>query len=153
MTKKPITPEGHRALREEIERLETVGRREIADRIKTAREWGDLKENAEYHDAKNDQALMETKIIRLNQALREAVVEEPVAAGVAGFGSTIELVNVANEKTNTYTLVGSTEADAAAGRLSAESPVGKALLGASAGDTVTVQTPAGKQQFKVLSLS
>ena len=153
MTKKPITPEGHRALREEIERLETVGRREIADRIKVAREWGDLKENSEYHDAKNDQALMETKILRLNQALNEAVVEEPVAKGVAGFGSTIELVNIASEKKVTYKLVGSTEADAAAGRLSAESPVGKALLGAGTGETVTVQTPVGKQQFKVLSLS
>ena len=153
MEKKPITAEGHKALQEEVQQLETVGRREIADRIKVAREWGDLKENSEYHDAKNDQAMLEAKITRLNQALREAVVEEGIAAGVVGFGSTVELVNVANEKTFTYTLVGSTEADAAAGRLSAESPVGRAVVGAKAGQTVAVETPAGKQKFKVLSVS
>lgn len=153
MEKKPITPQGHEDLKQEIEQLETVGRREIADRIKVAREWGDLKENSEYHDAKNDQALLEAKIARLNQALRDAVVEDSGANGVAGFGSTIELVNVTSEKKSTYTLVGSTEADAPSGRLSAESPVGRALLGARAGDTVSVETPGGKQKFKVLSLS
>lgn len=154
MTEKPITPEGLRALREEIAKLETVARPEIVERIKTAREWGDLKENSEYHDAKNDQALLEAKITRLSESLREAVaVETSKTDDVAGFGSTVELLDTATKKTIEYTLVGSTEANAAAGRLSTESPVGKALLGASLGETVPVQTPSGKVRFKVVSVS
>ncbi|MEX0992755.1 MAG: transcription elongation factor GreA [Solirubrobacterales bacterium] len=154
MAEKPITPEGLRALRDEIAKLETVARPEIVQRIKTAREWGDLKENSEYHDAKNDQALLEAKITRLSESLREAVaVEASKADDVAGFGSTVELLNTATKKTIEYTLVGSTEADAAAGRLSAESPVGKALLGARLGETFPVLTPSGQLRFKVVSVS
>src|ERR671917_598532 len=118
-----ITAEGLVALREEIQRLETDGRAEMAERIKAARELGDLKENAEYHIAKEDQAHLETKIQRLNQRLRAArVVDEET-------GRAMDLM-----------LVGPTEADLKSGRLSFESPVAQALVGARAGDTVTVET-------------
>ena len=154
MNEKAITPQGMQALREQIEHLETTARREVAERIKTAREWGDLKENAEYHDAKNDQGFLEAKIARLKEQLHDAVaVDTPAAADTVAFGSTVELVNVSNESTVSYTLVGSTEADAASGKLSSESPVGKALIGARVGDTVTVQAPSGELQLKVLAVS
>ena len=127
-----ITAEGLIALREEIQRLETDGRAEMAERIKAARELGDLKENAEYHIAKEDQAHLETKIQRLNQRLRAArVVDEAT-------GRAMDLM-----------LVGPTEADLKSGRLSFESPVAQALVGARAGDTVTVATPGGERRYRV----
>lgn len=154
MTENAITPEGLQKLREEIHELETTARQEIVQRIKTAREWGDLKENAEYHDAKNDQGLLEAKIRRLNERLRGAVAVEASEAGdVVGFGSTVELVNDATKKKVEYTLVGSTEADAAGGKLSDESPVGRALLGARLGEMVSVQAPSGELKFKVTAVN
>src|SRR6185369_5675946 len=107
-----MTPEAHAALQAELERLETDARRAIAERIKTAREWGDLKENAEYHDAKNDQAFLETKIARLNERLRGAQVVTGGATGEARVGSEVELRDPTG-KTRSYKLVGSTEADVA----------------------------------------
>jgi transcription elongation factor GreA len=145
-----ITAEGLIALRAEIEQLETEGRQRMAVRIKAARELGDLKENAEYHIAKEDQAHMETKILRLNQRLRAARVVEGVAdPDVVGFGSSVAVVDEASGKGLTFTLVGPTEADLKSGRLSAESPVARALIGARAGDTVAVQTPGGERRYRV----
>jgi transcription elongation factor GreA len=145
-----ITPEGLAALRDEIEDLETRGRAEMAVRIKAARELGDLKENAEYHIAKDDQAHLETKILRLNQRLRAArVVERSVSADVVAFGSTVAVVDEASGRELEFTLVGATEADLKTGRLSAESPVARALVGARAGDTVTVETPGGQRSYSV----
>jgi transcription elongation factor GreA len=145
-----ITAEGLVALREEIQRLETDGRAEMAERIKTARELGDLKENAEYHIAKEDQAHLETKIQRLNQRLRAArVVDEDNAPGVVGFGSTVAVVDEATGRAMDLMLVGPTEADLKSGRLSFESPVAQALVGARAGDTVTVATPGGERRYRV----
>jgi transcription elongation factor GreA len=145
-----ITPEGLAALRDEIEDLETRGRAEMAVRIKAARELGDLKENAEYHIAKDDQAHLETKILRLNQRLRAArVVERSVSADVVAFGSTVTVVDEASGRELEFTLVGATEADLKTGRLSAESPVARALVGARAGETVTVETPGGQRSYSV----
>ena len=145
-----ITPEGLAALREEIEDLESRGRAEMAVRIKAARELGDLKENAEYHIAKDDQAHLETKILRLNQRLRAArVVERSEAADVVAFGSTVAVVDESSGRELEFTLVGPTEADLKTGRLSAESPVARALIGSRAGDSVKVETPGGQRSYAV----
>jgi transcription elongation factor GreA len=148
-----ITPEGIEALREEIAQLEGSGRSEMAARIKAARDLGDLKENAEYHIAKEDQAHLETRIKRLRKRLDTAVVVE--ADGTAdrfAFGRTAEVLDEANGKVNSWTLVGSTEADLAAGRLSAESPIGRALRDAAVGASIDVETPRGKRTFVVRKL-
>jgi transcription elongation factor GreA len=149
----PITSEGLAALREEIEQLEGAGRTDMAARIKVARELGDLKENAEYHIAKEDQAHLETKIKRLRERLRTAVVVE-VDGGAEhfAFGRTAEVLDEEKGAVNTWTLVGSTEADLAAGRLSAESPIGQALLDVEPGKPVEVKTPRGSRIFVVQKL-
>ena len=145
-----ITPEGLAALREEIAQLESTGRADMAVRIKAARELGDLKENAEYHIAKDDQAHLETKIKRLTERLRAArVVEGTTDPEVVGFGSTVLVTDEGSGRETEFTLVGPTEADLTTGRLSSESPVARALVGARAGDTVTVQTPGGERHYKV----
>jgi transcription elongation factor GreA len=148
-----ITPEGLAALREEIEDLESRGRAEMAVRIKAARELGDLKENAEYHIAKDDQAHLETKILRLNQRLRAARVTERSTADVVAFGSTVTVVDESSGRELNFTLVGATEADLKTGRLSAESPVARALVGARAGDTVKVETPGGQRSYAVRNVA
>jgi transcription elongation factor GreA len=145
-----ITSEGLAALRAEIEDLETRGRAEMAERIKAARELGDLKENAEYHIAKDDQAHLETKIQRLSQRLRAArVTERSEASDIVAFGSTVSVVDESSGRTLEFTLVGPTEADLKIGRLSAESPVARALVGACAGDVVSVETPGGERRYRV----
>src|SRR3954452_8971761 len=147
-----MTPDALTALQAEIEELETSGRQEIAERIRIAREWGDLKENAEYHDAKNDQARLETRILVLRDKLANAEVREPTAGGdTVDLGSRVEVRDPATGRTNAYTLVSSVEADAAAGRLSYDSPVGKALHGARAGDAVQVSTPRGMRTLEITS--
>lgn len=148
-----ITAEGIEALREEIEQLEGPGRTEMAARIKTARELGDLKENAEYHIAKEDQAHLETRIKRLRERLRTAVVVEVDGdADTFAFGRTAEVLDEGSGKVNTWTLVGSTEADLAAGRLSAESPIGRALRDTKVGEQVEVEAPRGKSTFVIQRL-
>jgi transcription elongation factor GreA len=145
-----ITREGLAALRAEIAHLESEGRAAMAVRIKAARELGDLKENAEYHIAKDDQAHLETKIKRLTQRLRAArVVEGTADPEIVGFGSTVLVVDESSGKRHEFTLVGPTEADLKTGRLSSESPVARALVGARAGDTVSVQTPGGERRYLV----
>lgn len=149
-----ITAAGLKALQVELEQLETVARREIAERIKTAREWGDLKENSEYHDAKNDQAHLETKILRLREQLVAAEVREvETQTEVVGFGSTVEVEDASRGRKRTYTIVSAPEAAPALGRLSIDSPVGKALIGSRAGDTVEVVTPSGDRSLKVNAIS
>jgi len=149
----PITEQGIADLREEIEQLEGRGRTEMAARIKAARELGDLKENAEYHIAKEDQAHLETRIKRLRERLRTAVVVEVAGAGETfAFGRTAEVLDETSGALNTWTLVGSTEADLAAGRLSAESPIGRALIDARLGEPVEVETPRGTRTFVVRKL-
>jgi transcription elongation factor GreA len=148
-----ITPEGLEALKAELERLEGEARREIARRIKVARELGDLSENAEYHIAKEDQAHLETKIARLNQRLRAArVVEAPAESEIVAFGTTVTVADDESGREATYTLVGPTEADLSAGKLSSESPMAKALMGRRPGDAVDVQTPRGVRRQRVVRL-
>jgi transcription elongation factor GreA len=149
-----ITPEGLEALKAELERLEGEARRDMAQRIKVARELGDLSENAEYHIAKEDQAHLETKIARLNQRLRAArVVEAPAASDVVVFGTTVTVADDESGREATYTLVGPTEADLSAGKLSSESPMAKALMGRRPGDQVDVHTPRGVRRQRVVRLS
>src|SRR3954469_11476316 len=141
----PMSEQGLVELQAELERLETVERPRIVEEIKTAREFGDLKENAEYHEAKRAQGHLETRIQRISEQLRNAVVLEASGdSAVVGFGSRVEVRDEASGREATYTLVGPTEAKAAEGALSVESPVAKALVGAKAGDKVTVTTPSGQ---------
>jgi transcription elongation factor GreA len=149
----PITEEGLAALREEVEELEGPARTKMAARIKVAREEGDLKENAEYHIAKEDQAHLETKIKRLRERLRTAVVVEVDGdADSFAFGRTAEVLDEGKGEVNTWTLVGSTEASLAEGRLSAESPIGRALLNAKVGKPIEIETPKGSRTFVVQKL-
>ena len=148
------TAEGLATLESELAVLEGEGRREIADRIKTAREWGDLKENSEYHDAKNEQAHLETKIARLREKIAAAVVVEEapaVAGGKVGLGSTV-VVRDEEGIEHTWRIVSSHDAAPAEGRLSAESPVAVALLGHRSGDRVSVSLPRGKRTLAVLTV-
>jgi transcription elongation factor GreA len=148
-----ITAEGLDTLNSELAELEGQGRTEIAERIKTAREWGDLKENSEYHDAKNEQAHLETKIARLREKIAAAVIveEAPTAGGKVGFGSSI-LVRDQDGVEHNWRIVSSHEAAPAEGRLSAESPVALALLGRTPGESVSVALPRGKRRLTILSL-
>jgi transcription elongation factor GreA len=148
-----ITADGLEDLKAEVAELEGPRRREIAERIKVARELGDLKENADYHIAKEDQAHLETKIKRLRARLRDAVVVEvDDDPDTFAFGRTAEVVDDTG-KTHTWTLVGPTEADMAAGRLSAESPVGSALRDGKVGAEIVVETPRGSRTFTISKLT
>jgi transcription elongation factor GreA len=149
-----ITAEGLEALNAELVALEEEGRKQIADRIRTAREWGDLKENSEYHDAKNDQAHLETKIARLREKIAAAVVVEEAPAvgdGMVGLGSTV-VVRDQDDAEHTWRIVSSHEAAPAEGRLSADSPVALALLGRGSDERVSVALPKGERIFTILSV-
>jgi transcription elongation factor GreA len=150
----PITKEGLDELKAELAELEGPARKAMAARIKVAREEGDLKENAEYHVAKEDQAHLETKIKRLQERQRNAVVVEvsSIDSDTFTFGRTAEVLDESKGEAVAWTLVGSTEANLAEGRLSAESPIGRALMDAKVGSTVKVETPKGDRSFKVLKL-
>ncbi|MBO0767245.1 MAG: transcription elongation factor GreA [Solirubrobacterales bacterium] len=145
-----LTPEGLESLKAEVEHLATVRRREVADRIKEARDFGDISENAEYDDAKNEQAMLEARIAQLEERLRSATVVDSAGLDkdVVGIGSTVE-VEDSNGKKLTYHIVGSAEANPAEKKLSNESPVGKALVGLKKGDVATVETPKGKRELTI----
>src|SRR4051812_39824066 len=143
-----LTPEGLENLKKEIEFLSTTKRREVAERIKEAREFGDISENSEYDDAKNEQAMLESRIAQLEDKLRSAQVikTSELDSEVVRVGSLVEGEDEKG-KAFSYTIVGSTEADPFAGRLSNESPVGKALLGRKQGETVAVPAPRGERRL------
>ena len=148
-----ITAQGLEDLKAEIEELEGPRRREMAARIKAARELGDLSENAEYHIAKEDQAHLETKILRLRERLRSAEVVEVGSGGDRfTFGQTAEVHDEAAGESRTWTLVGPTEADLAAGKISVESPIGRALRDAPVGEAIVVETPRGEKTYRVEKL-
>jgi transcription elongation factor GreA len=149
-----ITAEGLEQLKAELANLEGEGRREIAERIKTAREWGDLKENSEYHDAKNDQAHLETKIAKLRERISTAEVVEATEApdGAVGFGSTVVVRDEAG-KERSWHIVSSHDASPSEGRLSADSPVARALLGRRAGERASVVLPKGESVLVVVSVA
>ncbi len=148
-----LTPEGLVNLKAELEQLSTTRRREVAARIKEAREFGDVSENAEYDDAKNEQAMLEARISQLEDKLRSATVIDAsdLPTDVVRVGS---FVHVKDEdgKSLTYTIVGSAEAAPAQLRLSNESPVGKALIGRKRGDEVVFTTPRGQRRLKITKI-
>ncbi len=148
-----ITAEGLKELEAELAVLEGDGRREIAERIKTAREWGDLKENSEYHDAKNDQAHLETKIAKLRERISTAAVvqESGGGDGAVGFGSTVVVRDEAGTE-RSWRIVSSHDASPSDGRLSADSPVARALLGRRAGERASVVLPKGESVLTVVSV-
>ena len=148
-----ISREGLAALEAELRELETDGRRAIAQRIKTAREWGDLSENAEYHDAKEAQAHLETKILRLRHMRDSAVVVEPGGAGgEVALGVIVTVRDADSGREARHTIVSAAESDPASGRLSIDSPLGRALTGASVGDTVTFDAPRGQRRLEVVAV-
>jgi transcription elongation factor GreA len=142
-----LTPEGLENLKKEIEYLSTTKRREVAERIKEAREFGDISENSEYDDAKNEQAMLEARIMTLEDKLRSASVidAKELSADVVRVGSQVHVTDDKG-KSVAYTIVGSTEANPSENKLSNESPVGKALIGRKQGDKVKVVLPSGKQR-------
>ena len=150
-----LTPEGLDKLKDEIEHLSTVKRREVAERIKEAREFGDISENSEYDDAKNEQAMLEARIASLEEKLRSASVIDAseLDSDVVRVGSHVSVKDEGSGKSLKYTIVGSTEANPSENRLSNESPVGKGLLGRKKGDTVKVQLPNGKiRELKITKI-
>jgi transcription elongation factor GreA len=149
-----LTPEGYERLKAQIQDLELNKRKEVADRIREAREFGDISENSEYDDAKNEQALLEHRIARLKEQLRAARVidAKDIPKDVVSVGSRVRVKDVDHGDTATYEIVGSAEADPAKGRLSNESPVGRALLGRKKGETVEVAAPAGAIHLKIMDI-
>lgn len=149
-----LTQEGYQKLEDEVEFLKTVRRREVADRIKVAISFGDISENAEYDEAKNEQAQMEERILKLENMIRKAVIidESKIDVNVVTIGSIVKVNDVEFDEDVEYVIVGSAEADPYDGKISNESPVGKALLGRTIGDVVEVQVPDGVAKFEILEI-
>ena len=153
-----LTPDGYKKLQEEIELLSTTGRRDVAERIRIAREFGDIAENAEYDSAKNDQAHLESRIAILEERLANARVvtkREITAAqksGEVSVGTKVKLKDMGSNKQFEYHIVGSAEANPAEMKLSNESPVGKAIMGHKKGDVVEAPTPKGAKKFKIMEV-
>jgi len=149
-----LTPEGYEKLKQEIEHLSNDKRREVAERIRIAREFGDIAENAEYDDAKNEQMLLEHRIATLEERLRHARVidKKDIPKDVVSVGSTVKLRDVDAKQTVEYRIVGSAEANPAENKLSNESPVGKAIMGKKKGETVEVVAPRGSLKYKILEI-
>lgn len=150
-----LTREGMRKLEAELHHLKSVRRKEVADRIKEAREYGDIVENSEYDDAKNEQAFVEGRIKDLEKLLRNVqIIEEEGDTGnnEVKIGSTVELKDLESGEKFTYTLVGSAEADPSENKISNESPVGSAILGRKAGEKVEVEVPAGIIEYEIINI-
>jgi transcription elongation factor GreA len=149
-----LTPEGYEKLKQEIESLQTNKRREVAERIRVAREFGDIAENAEYDDAKNEQAMLEHRIAQLEERLLSArvITKKDVSKDIVSVGSHVRVKNMDANKTFEYHIVGSAEANPAENKLSNESPVGKAIIGHKKGDVVEVSAPRGALKFKILEI-
>ncbi|MDZ4654310.1 MAG: transcription elongation factor GreA [Coriobacteriia bacterium] len=150
-----LTPEGHVRLEEELVHLETVRRREVGNRIKEAKEFGDISENSEYDDAKNEQAWVESRIAEVNQILANAtIIDTPKTKNHVVLGSKVEIKDVETGDVHVYRLVGSAEADPTHDRISNESPVGAAAMGAKKGQVVQVTTPRGAViEYEVLKIT
>jgi transcription elongation factor GreA len=149
-----LTPEGYEKLKKEIDQLRGEKRREVAERIRVAREFGDIAENAEYDDAKNEQAMLEHKIAQLEDRLLTArvITKKEISKDMVSIGSRVRLRDVAAKQTFEYHIVGSAEANPAENKLSNESPVGKAIMGHKKGETVEVSAPRGSLKFKILEI-
>ena len=148
-----LTPEGYEKLKEEIHYLSNQRRREVAERIKQAREFGDIAENSEYDDAKNEQAMLEHRIAQLEDRLAKArVIDEDVSTDAVGIGTRVRLKDIDANETVEYHIVGSMEANPSEYKLSNESPVGKAIIGRKKGETVEVAAPRGALRFKIIDI-
>lgn len=150
-----LTAEGLKKIEEEYEELKTVRRKEVADRIKQALAFGDISENSEYDEAKNEQARLEERIAKLERTLRNARVidDEDISAEIVSIGSRVTVKDIEYDEEIQYTIVGSAEADPYEEKISNESPVGRALIGRKAGDIVEVQVPDGAIQYEIVSIS
>ncbi len=150
-----ITPEGLEQLKAELEQLQTVRRREVAERIKEAREFGDISENSEYDDAKNEQAMLESRIAQIEERLRRAIVvdKNQLDTGVVSVGVKVHVKDQKTGDSRKFQLVGSAEANPAEEKLSHESPIGKALMGRKRGEVVTVEVPrGGNRKLKITKI-
>ncbi len=150
-----LTSEGLLNLEQELELLKTVKRKEVSEKIKIALSFGDLSENSEYDEAKNEQAMVEARIQEIEQTFKFATIvdEDGISTEKVGVGSKVTVMNMKSEKTDTYKIVGSTEASPMDKRISDESPVGSALMGHKVDEIVDVEAPSGIIQFKVIEIS
>ena len=149
-----LTRDGLTKLEEELDELKTVHRREVNERIRQAKEFGDISENAEYEDAKQEQAFVEGRILKLEAMIRNArIIQETEGLGdEVHLGSTVKIKNMTSGLDLDYTIVGSTESDPLNAKISNESPIGQALIGAKPGQTVSATTPSGEIQLKIISI-
>ncbi len=149
-----LTPEGVAKLEQELQRLKTIRRKEIADRIKQAITFGDLSENSEYDEAKNEQAFNEGRIVALENLLKNAKIidDEDISTDVVSIGSTVKLLDVELDEVIEYTIVGSAEADPAKNKISNQSPIGSSIIGKIEGDVVEVAVPDGTITLKILEI-
>ena len=150
----PMTQAGKEKLEQELEQLKTVKRKEVVERIKIARSFGDLSENSEYDSAKEEQAFVEGRITTIENMIRNAKIigSEELSSDTVSLGSSVTFVELPNGDEETYTIVGSAEADPFEGKISNDSPIAKSLLGRKIGDEVTVQTPGGEMKVKITSI-
>ncbi|MGI6611866.1 MAG: transcription elongation factor GreA [Limnochordia bacterium] len=150
-----LTPDGLAKLEKELEHLKTVRRRQVAARIKQALEFGDISENSEYDDAKNEQAFVEGRVLKLEKWLRNArlIDNDEVTDGAVSLGTRVKLKDLESGEEFDYVLVGSAEADPSAAKISNESPVGKAVMGKSVGSVVEVHAPAGLLRYQVVGIA
>ncbi|TFD92363.1 MULTISPECIES: transcription elongation factor GreA [Jeotgalibacillus] len=151
----PMTQEGKQKLEQELEHLKSVKRKEVVERIKIARSFGDLSENSEYDSAKEEQAFVEGRISTLESMIRNAKIIEDDGAldGVVSLGKTVTFIELPDGDEESYTIVGSAEADPFEGRISNDSPIAKSLIGKVVGDEVKVQTPGGDMDVRITSIS
>ena len=155
MAKKQMSREGFEKLQEEYKRLVTVRRAEVAQKLKEARGFGDLSENAEYDEAKNEQAMLEATIAQMEETISNAVVVEndSISVDEVGVGSIIKIKRDDSDKAETLQIVGTTEADAESGKISDESPIGRAAMKKKVGDFFIVEAPVGELRFEILEIS
>ncbi|HLU23074.1 transcription elongation factor GreA [Lederbergia graminis] len=151
----PMTEAGKEKLEQELEFLKTVRRKEVVERIKIARSFGDLSENSEYDSAKEEQAFVEGRITTLENMIRNAKIikDDDLNTDVITLGKTVTFIELPDGEEETYTIVGSAEADPFEGKISNDSPIAKSLIGHKVGEEVVVQTPGGEMNVKVISIS
>jgi transcription elongation factor GreA len=151
----PMTVEGKEKLEQELEYLKTVKRKEVVERIKVARSFGDLSENSEYDSAKEEQAFVEGRITTLENMIRNAKIieDDGTNSNVVSLGKTVTFIELPDGEEESYTIVGSAEADPFEGKISNDSPIAKSLLGKQVSDQVTVQTPGGEMFVKIIKIS